>query len=393
MYTPSENLVDCGVINACTLAIKLRVCSMENHGESNKREVFIDGEASLREVVECMNMLTGIKDPATASLSRMATRVFMNPSLELHTLNVLKESLTMGVPLIEGSGFTTETVTAKLVEMYEPKASTSVPKKGATNFGNASKSSSMLKNQPFKATVPSTKEGNITMSNSYVALDDESDEDVKNMNDESDNLLHSLKTGESSSTFTAATAKDDNRILTLHGDMLIVRGYIQRLKGALTEKEIGSWRHPWDPVLEVTLRRTCNGKHNSPRDNCHETYKRPGRGQHRSQGWTLEKVLGKEQGKNSHYSNTRAKNTKPERVKIQDRLKYGDRPVFDRLGNRRQSVFDRLSEASSPNTVRSRPRKMNPKDPLWGRSHARTLGASRGDHNRGEKGFHSTKES
>nr|GEY76573.1 hypothetical protein [Tanacetum cinerariifolium] len=47
-----------------------------------------------------------------------------------------------------------------------------------------------------------------------------------------------------------------------------------------------------------------------------------------------------------HYSNTRAKNTEPERVKIQDRLKYGDRPVFDRLGNRRQSVFDRLSEAS-----------------------------------------------
>nr|GEX27416.1 hypothetical protein [Tanacetum cinerariifolium] len=96
---------------------------------------------------------------------------------------------------------------------------------------------------------------------------------------------------------------------------------------------------------------------------------------------------------NSHYSNTRAKNTKPERVKIQDRLKYGDRPVLDRIGNRRQSVFDRLSEASSPNTVRSRPRKMNPKDPLRGRSHARTLGASRGDHNRGGKGFHSTKES
>nr|GEU32707.1 reverse transcriptase domain-containing protein [Tanacetum cinerariifolium] len=97
--------------------------------------------------------------------------------------------------------------------------------------------------------------------------------------------------------------------------------------------------------------------------------------------------------KNSHYSNTRAKNTEPERVKIQDRLKYGDRPVFDRLGNQRQSVFDRLSEASSQNTIRSRPRKMNPKDPLRGRSHARTLGASRGDHNRGGKGFRNTKES
>nr|GEX59990.1 reverse transcriptase domain-containing protein [Tanacetum cinerariifolium] len=53
---------------------------------------------------------------------------------------------------------------------------------------------------------------------------------------------------------------------------------------------------------------------------------------------------------NSRYSNTRAKNAEPERVRIQDRLKYGDRPVFDRLGNRRQSVFDRLSEAP-PNTT------------------------------------------
>nr|GEZ01617.1 reverse transcriptase domain-containing protein [Tanacetum cinerariifolium] len=68
-----------------------------------------------------------------------------------------------------------------------------------------------------------------------------------------------------------------------------------------------------------------------------------------------------------------------------------DRPVFDRLCNRRQSIFDRLSEASLPNTVRSQ--KMNPKDPLRGRSHARTLGASRGDHNQGRKYFHSTKES
>nr|GEU86420.1 reverse transcriptase domain-containing protein [Tanacetum cinerariifolium] len=56
---------------------------------------------------------------------------------------------------------------------------------------------------------------------------------------------------------------------------------------------------------------------------------------------------------NSYYSNTRAKNTEPERVKIQDRLKYDNRPVFDRLGKRRQGVFDRLSEASSPNTIRS----------------------------------------
>nr|GFC51137.1 reverse transcriptase domain-containing protein [Tanacetum cinerariifolium] len=70
----------------------------------------------------------------------------------------------------------------------------------------------------------------------------------------------------------------------------------------------------------------------------------------------------------------------------------GDRPVFDRLGNRRQSVFDRLSEAS-PNIIRSRPWKINPKDPLRGRSHTRTLGASRDDRNRGVRDFHNTKES
>nr|GEW43108.1 hypothetical protein [Tanacetum cinerariifolium] len=95
---------------------------------------------------------------------------------------------------------------------------------------------------------------------------------------------------------------------------------------------------------------------------------------------------------NSRYSNTRAENTEPERVKIQDRLKYGDRPVFDRLGNRRQSVFDRLSEAS-PNTTRSRPRKINPKDPLRGRSHTCTVGTSRDNRNRGVRDFHITKES
>nr|GFA52236.1 reverse transcriptase domain-containing protein [Tanacetum cinerariifolium] len=76
-----------------------------------------------------------------------------------------------------------------------------------------------------------------------------------------------------------------------------------------------------------------------------------------------------------------------ERLKdVHARLDFGE-------GNRRQSVFYRLSEASSPNTNRSRPWKMNPLDPLQGRSHTRTLGASRGNPNRSGKGFHSTKES
>ncbi|GJX45088.1 hypothetical protein Tco_0261764, partial [Tanacetum coccineum] len=53
---------------------------------------------------------------------------------------------------------------------YESKASTSAPKKGATNVGNASKSSSML-----KTAGTSSKKDNIMMSNSYSALNDEED--------------------------------------------------------------------------------------------------------------------------------------------------------------------------------------------------------------------------
>nr|GEV44902.1 zinc knuckle CX2CX4HX4C [Tanacetum cinerariifolium] len=82
---------------------------------------------------------------------------------------------------------------------YEPKATTSAPKKRATNVGNVSKSSSM-----FKTFTTSTIQGNIPMSNLYSALDDESDEDVENVYDESANLFQSKRTGGSSSTFTDA---------------------------------------------------------------------------------------------------------------------------------------------------------------------------------------------
>nr|GEU66129.1 reverse transcriptase domain-containing protein [Tanacetum cinerariifolium] len=95
----------------------------------------------------------------------------------------------------------------------------------------------------------------------------------------------------------------------------------------------------------------------------------------------------------SHYSNTNAKNAEPERVKLQDRLRYGDRHVFDWLGNRKQSVFDRLSEAYSPNTIRSRPQKMDSRDPPRRKNHVRTLSTSRGDRDRGREGFRSARES
>nr|GEU67490.1 zinc knuckle CX2CX4HX4C [Tanacetum cinerariifolium] len=84
---------------------------------------------------------------------------------------------------------------------YEPKAAaTSEPKKGATNVGNTSKLSSMV-----KSTSNSAKKGNITASNSYSALenDEEDEEHVENAYDESANLFLNSKPGESS-TFTVA---------------------------------------------------------------------------------------------------------------------------------------------------------------------------------------------
>nr|GEZ88431.1 hypothetical protein [Tanacetum cinerariifolium] len=81
---------------------------------------------------------------------------------------------------------------------YEPNATTSKPKKGATIVGNVYKSSSML-----ISVGTSSKKGNITKSNSYFVLENEEEdkEHVENMYDELANLFP--KTGERLS-FTAA---------------------------------------------------------------------------------------------------------------------------------------------------------------------------------------------
>ncbi|GJU72792.1 hypothetical protein Tco_1264197, partial [Tanacetum coccineum] len=91
-------------------------------------------------------------------------------------------------------------------------------KTGVLNMVNSSKSGSshvspMSKIRPFKAKVPHVssrrsqnveKGGNITVSNSYATLDDESEEEVENVFDESANLLNSTKTGANLSTYTVA---------------------------------------------------------------------------------------------------------------------------------------------------------------------------------------------
>nr|GEU95398.1 reverse transcriptase domain-containing protein [Tanacetum cinerariifolium] len=87
----------------------------------------------------------------------------------------------------------------------------------------------------------------------------------------------------------------------------------------------------------------------------------------------------------SYYSNTRDRATEPGRVKVQDRLKYGNRHVLDRLSHRRQSAFDRLSETYSPSTIKSH----SPR----GRSRTRSLTASRDGRHKDRECLHSTRES
>ncbi|GJU48592.1 hypothetical protein Tco_1218147 [Tanacetum coccineum] len=57
-----------------------------------------------------------------------------------------------------------------------------------------------------------------------------------------------------------------------------------------------------------------------------------------------------------------------ERLKVWDRLRYNDRHVLDRLGHRRQSAFDQLSDTYSPSTTKSEQDRANSKDRSCGRS-------------------------
>ncbi|GKF45441.1 hypothetical protein Tco_0131993, partial [Tanacetum coccineum] len=84
---------------------------------------------------------------------------------------------------------------------YKPKATTSAPKKETTYVGYTSQSTPML-----KTTGNSFKKDNLSMSNSFSALNEEEEEDeeyVENVYDESANLIQNTKAG-GSSYFTAA---------------------------------------------------------------------------------------------------------------------------------------------------------------------------------------------
>nr|GEV15225.1 reverse transcriptase domain-containing protein [Tanacetum cinerariifolium] len=95
----------------------------------------------------------------------------------------------------------------------------------------------------------------------------------------------------------------------------------------------------------------------------------------------------------SHHSSARARTTKPELLKVQDRLRYGDRHVLDRLGHQRQSAFDRLSETYSPSTTKSRPWRTYSRDLPRGRSRLHRLDTSNKDCPKNRERFHSVGES
>ncbi|GJY48733.1 hypothetical protein Tco_0438689 [Tanacetum coccineum] len=169
--------------------------------------------------------------------------------IEIKDDDVLKEIITMDILLLDGSGFSKETVRVKyekkngksgcnsnstnrngvnisgqLVKSnvkYVPKAAVNVPKTRASNVVNTSKTGSsnaptIMKNKPPKASVlPASSSGspngmnggitlNIPASNPYVALNEESEEDVENVFDKSINLLSSAKTRTCTSTYTVS---------------------------------------------------------------------------------------------------------------------------------------------------------------------------------------------
>nr|GEY07887.1 cytochrome P450 [Tanacetum cinerariifolium] len=95
----------------------------------------------------------------------------------------------------------------------------------------------------------------------------------------------------------------------------------------------------------------------------------------------------------SHHSSARAMTTKPEWVRVQDRLRHGNRHVLDRLGHRRKSAFDRLSETYSPSTTKSRPRETDSRDPPRGRSNTHGLSTLREDRPKDREHFRSIGES
>ncbi|GJV46924.1 zinc knuckle CX2CX4HX4C containing protein [Tanacetum coccineum] len=149
--------------------------------------------------------------------------------IEINMEDVLQETLTMGVPLIEGTGFTIETHSDYVKDHCPKKVSitpfvvtsnVATPSVEKTNDGfqtvgikkkkngkSKSTNGGQFGGHPVKQTVryePKATTNAPKKGTTNSALDEESEEEVKNVYDESANLLQSRKTGGSSSTFTVA---------------------------------------------------------------------------------------------------------------------------------------------------------------------------------------------
>ncbi|GJX12645.1 hypothetical protein Tco_0204403 [Tanacetum coccineum] len=101
--------------------------------------------------------------------------------------------------------------------------------------------------------------------------------------------------------------------------------------------------------------------------------------------------------KGSQNSSVRTLHTRyhnpSKRPKMRDRLRYDDGNVFDRLGHRRQSAFDRLNNTYSPSTTKSGPDRANSRDRSHSRSHPRKWDSSSRDHPRSRGHLYDIEES
>nr|GEU66955.1 reverse transcriptase domain-containing protein [Tanacetum cinerariifolium] len=95
----------------------------------------------------------------------------------------------------------------------------------------------------------------------------------------------------------------------------------------------------------------------------------------------------------SRHSSARTLTTRPERLKVQDRLRYNDQHVLDRLGHRRQSAFDRLSETYSLSTTKSRLGRTSSRDHPRNRSSPHRLDTSNKGRPENKERFRSVGES
>nr|GEZ97654.1 hypothetical protein [Tanacetum cinerariifolium] len=168
----------------------------------------------------CKDELTRI--PVWVKIHDVPIQAFSEDDLSIITSNI--ESLTIGVPLIKNTGFTIETVTIEYewkpprcdlckilghIHNHCPKKVSISPIVATSNVVTPTAATSNVvtptvekTNDGFqivgkkrKATTSAPKKGTTNV--------DESDEGVKNVYDESDNLFQNTKTDESSPSFTA----------------------------------------------------------------------------------------------------------------------------------------------------------------------------------------------